>query len=178
VNYNIRCLIMIFISTPLLAWGIEDKPPVPFRDGSGAIIGEAKLVDSKQGVKVSLDLKGMKPGTYAMHIHENGKCEGPKFESAGSHLNPNGKEHGLHNPKGAHLGDLPNITIPTTGNLSQNITIKKVTLKKGAANSLQRPQGTSFVIHAKPDDGMTDPSGNAGDRLYCAVIFEPQPMNN
>jgi len=30
--------------------------------------------------------------------------------------------------------------------------------------------GTALVIHAKPDDMKTDPSGNAGDRIACGVI--------
>ena len=30
--------------------------------------------------------------------------------------------------------------------------------------------GTALVIHAKPDDMMTDPSGNAGDRVACGIV--------
>jgi Cu/Zn superoxide dismutase len=30
--------------------------------------------------------------------------------------------------------------------------------------------GTALVIHAKPDDKKTDPSGSAGDRVACGVI--------
>jgi Cu-Zn family superoxide dismutase len=30
-----------------------------------------------------------------------------------------------------------------------------------------------LVIHAKADDMMTDPTGNAGDRIACGVIVAP-----
>ena len=30
--------------------------------------------------------------------------------------------------------------------------------------------GTALVVHAKADDGKTDPSGNSGDRIACGVI--------
>jgi len=38
------------------------------------------------------------------------------------------------------------------------------------ANSLFHEGGTALVIHAKPDDLMSDPSGNSGDRIACGVI--------
>jgi Cu-Zn family superoxide dismutase len=30
--------------------------------------------------------------------------------------------------------------------------------------------GTALVVHAKPDDGMTDPAGNSGDRIACGIV--------
>jgi Cu-Zn family superoxide dismutase len=30
--------------------------------------------------------------------------------------------------------------------------------------------GTAIVIHAGPDDEMTDPSGNSGGRVVCGVV--------
>ena len=30
--------------------------------------------------------------------------------------------------------------------------------------------GTALVIHAKADDYKTDPSGDSGDRIACAVV--------
>jgi Cu-Zn family superoxide dismutase len=34
--------------------------------------------------------------------------------------------------------------------------------------------GTAMVIHAKPDDYKTEPSGASGDRIACAVIAAPK----
>lgn len=140
-------------------------------DVSGSSVGTVKLTETKKGVKFDIKLAGAKPGTRAMHIHEFGKCEGPKFESAGSHFNPMDKQHGRKNPKGAHAGDLPNITIKESGSLNYEVVSNKVTLKEGQKNSLSSPKGSALVIHEQPDDDKTNPSGNAGDRIYCAVLF-------
>jgi Cu/Zn superoxide dismutase len=37
--------------------------------------------------------------------------------------------------------------------------------------------GASLVIHASPDDYMTDPSGNSGARIACAKLFLPEREN-
>ena len=39
-----------------------------------------------------------------------------------------------------------------------------------AGGALNDADGTGLVIHAKPDDYKTDPSGNSGDRIACAVL--------
>jgi superoxide dismutase, Cu-Zn family len=38
------------------------------------------------------------------------------------------------------------------------------------SHSLLEPGGTAIVIHAQPDDERSDPSGDSGDRVACAVI--------
>jgi Cu-Zn family superoxide dismutase len=47
-----------------------------------------------------------------------------------------------------------------------------ITLEKGKPNSVFQDGGTALVIHANKDDYMTDPTGNAGDRIACGVISE------
>ncbi|MFM6854576.1 MAG: superoxide dismutase family protein [Sphingopyxis sp.] len=37
--------------------------------------------------------------------------------------------------------------------------------------------GSAIVIHAKSDDQRTDPSGNSGDRIGCAVL-RPAPARD
>jgi Cu-Zn family superoxide dismutase len=141
-----------------------------FIDGTGKVIGHGTLEDTKGGVKVALDLMGVQPGTHGIHLHSVGKCEGPKFETAGGHLNPDHKKHGHQSAEGPHLGDLGNIEVPANGNLKKEVELKNVTLKPGMPNTLMTADGTSMVIHAKADDEKTDPSGAAGDRVYCGVI--------
>ena len=50
-----------------------------------------------------------------------------------------------------------------------------VTLDRGKPNSLFHDGGTSLVIHAGKDDYVSDPAGNAGDRIACGVITAPAP---
>ncbi len=141
-------------------------------NAQGQKVGEATLTETPQGVKIALKVQNLPPGVHAFHIHEKGMCTGPDFTSAGGHFNPFGKQHGMKNPMGHHAGDLPNLTVGADGQGSIEFTDAEVTLKEGVKNSLFQPGGTSLVIHANPDDEMTDPAGNAGARLACGAIIK------
>lgn len=143
-------------------------------DATGKKVGLVKVTEDQQGLKLALELKGAQPGVHGMHFHQKGKCEGPDFKSAGDHFNPTGKQHGTQNPNGPHLGDLPNLTIPQNGELKTEILVAGLTMGQKTNQSIVTKDGTALVIHAKADDGKTDPSGNSGDRIYCAVVSKPQ----
>jgi len=138
------------------------------------IIGKAVLTETKKGVQITLDASKLPPGSHGFHIHEKGVCDPEKqFESAGAHFNPFGKKHGTLNPEGPHAGDLPNIIVANDGSVNQQIAAPLVTLKENERHSLIQPEGTALIIHEKPDDYKTDPAGNAGKRIACAVIKKP-----
>ena len=97
-------------------------------------------------------------------------CTPPDFESAGAHFNPTHKQHGFENPKGFHLGDLPNIEVDAEGKVTAVLTTNEFTLKPNVENSLLDSDGSALVIHKDADDYKTDPSGNSGPRIACAAI--------
>jgi Cu-Zn family superoxide dismutase len=157
-----------------LVLGCGQSPPATAKstlvNTQGQKVGEATLTETAQGVKIVVQIENLPPGDHAFHIHEKGVCAAPDFASAGGHFNPTGKHHGMKNPAGPHAGDLPNITVGADGKAKVDTVAKSVTLKEGEKNSLFQAGGTSLVIHAGPDDNVTDPAGNAGARIACGVI--------
>ncbi len=138
-------------------------------NAQGDKIGAAKLTETRTGVKIALNVSKLPKGVHGFHIHAVGKCDTPDFKTAGGHFNPEGKKHGLKNPDGPHAGDMQNITVSAKGTARTTITDPRVTLGEGK-NSLFQSDGTAIVIHEKADDEMTDPAGNAGNRIACGVI--------
>ncbi len=161
----------LIFSALILGCG-ESAPPTAkavLVNDQGQKVGEATLTETPQGVKISLKVENLPPGAHAFHIHEKSACAVPGFQSAGGHFNPFGKKHGSKNPEGPHAGDLPDITVGQDGKGALETTATLVTLKPGK-NSLFQEGGTSLVLHANPDDNMTDPAGNAGARIACGPI--------
>ena len=159
-------LLAAAVSTPAIAAG--EMANAQLKDSSGKSIGDVDLMQTPAGVLIKLQIKGLPPGERAFHIHAVGKCEAP-FESAGPHFNPGNHKHGMMAGQG-HAGDMPNLHVPQSGELSVEVMNAAVTLEKGKPNSLFDNDGSALVIHAKADDYKSDPAGNAGDRVACGVI--------
>lgn len=141
---------------------------MPLVDATGRTVGTVVAWDSAGGIGLRINASGLPHGIHGIHVHETGICQGPDFKSAGSHWNPAGRKHGLSNPAGPHGGDLPNVTVAANGVLQTILTIPNASLAPGGA--LLDRDGAALVIHAGPDDNMTDPSGNSGARIACAVL--------
>jgi Cu-Zn family superoxide dismutase len=137
----------------------------PLISASGDTIGAVQVQQKSGFVALHLSASGLPPGLHGLHLHAAGLCEAPDFKSAGGHFNPLGKMHGRLNPTGAHAGDLPNLEVSPAGSAKVDLVVTTTTLA-----DLLNTSGAALVIHAAPDDEKTDPTGNSGARIACAVL--------
>ena len=125
------------------------------------IKGTIYFKETKQGVIVTAKIQNLpntKNAIFGLHIHEGESCTGntqDEFANAQSHYNPNNTMHPQHS------GDLP----PLFGNngyaymsvLTNRFNIKDII-------------GKVIIIHDKPDDFTSQPSGNSGEKIACGKI--------
>lgn len=139
------------------------------RNAENQVVARARVSPTAEGARVQVESTGLRPGTYAVHVHTIGRCDGPDFTSAGGHWNPTGRQHGTENPQGSHLGDLPNLTVGAdgSGSISQVIAGAQVA---GGEPAMLDTDGAAVLVHASPDDNRSDPAGNAGARIACGVL--------
>ena len=149
-------------------------------DAEGNRVGTVEFTTVEDGVQIQTLIEGFDAavtdevrGEHGFHIHETGECTAPDFSSAGGHFNPTAAQHGLLQPDGPHAGDLPNIWIEADGSADHTVTTNLITLEEGD-RSLFDSDGSAILIHSGPDDYLTDPAGDSGDRLACGVIRRNQ----
>lgn len=136
-------------------------------------IGTAVLTEGPSGVLMRIELKGLTPGWHGMHFHAKGDCSDPKFMNSGGHIQMAGMKapHGLLNPGGPDYGDLPNLYVNADGAAKAEVFAPRVSLKGADGRAtLLNADGSALVIHANPDDQLSQPIGGAGPRVACAVI--------
>lgn len=134
----------------------------------GKETGRAALTQGKNGVLIEMEVTNLPPGKWvAFHVHETGKCDAAhSHESAGKHFNPGDTEHGFLATNGPHAGDMPNQYVGADGILRAQVFNSMVVLD-GEENGIR---GRALMIHGKSDDNRSQPAGDAGERLACAVI--------
>jgi Cu-Zn family superoxide dismutase len=137
--------------------------------GDGSSRGTASVTEAADGLHVLVKGTGLTPGMHAVHVHMTGTCTAPDFASAGGHWNPTGRKHGMDNPAGAHMGDMPNMTVGSDGTGGIEYVIAGGMISGGTMPLLDA-DGAAVVIHAQADDNMSDPAGNAGGRIACGVL--------
>lgn len=167
---------LIIVSSALLAGCAAIEPqggaPVALVNSSGQSVGAVRAWQTAGGVSFRIDATGLPHGIHGLHVHAVGRCDPPDFASAGPHWNPAARKHGMNNPAGPHAGDLPNVEVAANGVLGTTVTLPGATLVGGggATGSLIDADGAALVLHGQADDYVTDPSGNSGPRIACAVL--------
>lgn len=135
-------------------------------------IGQLTLKETPTGVIVNIQASGIPEGWHGVHFHVKADCSDPAFKNSGGHINDEGHEHGLKNPNGPDNADLPNIYADANGNVNVELITTRIALIPnipGRANLLDE-DGSALVIHANPDDQITQPIGGAGPRIACSPI--------
>ena len=124
----------------------------------------------EHGVRVAGEVRGLVPGSeHGFHIHEKGDC-GNNGDASGGHFNPSGGTHGKFAAAGSHAGELPSLVADSNGVARFSVEDHSISMMDGMANNVV---GRSLIVHRDRDDFTTQPSGNSGPRIACAVIGKP-----
>ncbi len=130
-----------------------------------SISGTVRFYQTGKGVIVLAEISGLPHSdlpchdrVFGFHIHQGSNCGGnmdDPFADAMSHYDPHGCEHPHH------AGDLPplfeNSGLALFLFLTQRFSVDEVI-------------GRTVIIHDRPDDFTTQPSGSSGTKIACGVI--------
>ncbi|QDK32077.1 superoxide dismutase family protein [Sphingomonas sp. IC081] len=172
-------LVLALGASLLAAPGFAADAPLPVLraevvGADGTPLGTVSVQQTPAGVLVTTDLKGLPEGDHGFHFHEKGLCDAAgKFASAGGHFTAGDPVHGLMSMGGPHGGDMPNQHVGPDGVLKVQVLNTGVTIAPGS-KSIVDADGTALVIHANADDYTSQPAGNAGGRIACAVLSAPK----
>ncbi len=129
------------------------------------ISGKVRFYQTSAGVIVWAEVNGLPCSEgpchgqiFGFHIHEGSACDGSMddpFANAMAHYDPSGCEH----PR--HAGDLP----PLFGN--HGCALSLFLTNRFSVNEVM---GRTILIHSRPDDFTTQPSGSSGIKIACGVI--------
>ena len=129
--------------------------------------GAVSFIQMDGRVRVSGTVTGLKPGTeHGFHIHEAGDCSSGDGMSTKGHFNPQGKPHAHFGTPERHAGDMPALKADANGRAEFSADLDVITVAPGPTSVV----GRGLIVHAAPDDYRTQPTGNAGARIACAVI--------
>jgi Cu-Zn family superoxide dismutase len=129
--------------------------------------GEVTFEQVGDKVRVVAQIIGLQPNQeHGFHVHEAGDCSSGDGMSAKGHFNPQNKPHGHYSTTARHAGDMPNLKADAQGRAKLNVELDTISVKPGPNSVI----GRGLIVHAQPDDYKSQPVGNAGARLACAVI--------
>lgn len=173
-----RRLALVAVLASVASAACATTPVPPDAEGvlkapDGRTVGTVTLKQGPRGVLVTAEVNGLTPGWHGAHFHAVGRCDDPKFQNSGGHVNhaTEKKPHGLLHPQGPDFGDLTNIWVGADGRGGAQWHTPLVSISGANERpALLDADGSALVIHANADDHKTQPIGGAGDRVACAVI--------
>ena len=171
----------LFIALVFLCVGVfaaqaqtpEEKSSTPLKaiavlhpTAGNKVSGTVTFTEVADGVQIRAEINGLTPGNRGFHVHEFGDCSAPDASSAGAHFNPTAKPHAGPDAPERHVGDMGNVQADASGKAKLEYVDHQISL----TNDQRSVIGRSVVVHAKPDDLKTQPSGDSGARVACGVI--------
>ena len=133
-----------------------------------AVSGSVHFLQRLDTVVVSGEVSGLAPNAeHGFHIHEKGDCSSGDGMSTGGHHNPFGRPHAAHGDGAHHTGDLPSLKADASGVARFSFETERLTVGSGRGDDVV---SRGLIVHRDPDDFKTQPTGNSGPRLACAVI--------
>ena len=164
---------LIVIACATLLGACASSPPAPRATANlqsttgNTTSGSVSFVQAGSKVLISGEVRGLKPNAeHGFHVHEKGDCSSGDGMSTGGHFNPTGAPHGSHGAGAHHAGDLPSLKADASGVARFSFESAMIAVGSGVTNVV----GKGLIVHRDPDDYKTQPTGNAGPRLACAVI--------
>ena len=125
---------------------------------NGSVFGKADFFQMPKGVLIKIHVHGLPlenvTDFFALHIHEGNSCDNG-FSKTGGHYNPLNMSH----PR--HSGDLPPL-LSNGGEAYMTVLTNRFTLDEVT--------GKAIVIHSDSDDFYSQPAGNPGIKIACAII--------
>ncbi|MEO7392047.1 MAG: superoxide dismutase family protein [Ramlibacter sp.] len=134
-----------------------------------ATSGTVQFTQVGSVVVVEGEVRGLKANAqHGFHVHEKGDCSSGDGMSTGGHFNPGSQQHGNAAAAMHHAGDLRSLQADASGVARFKFEANAISVGSGAANIV----GKGLIVHRDADDYTTQPTGNAGPRLACAVIVK------
>jgi Cu-Zn family superoxide dismutase len=148
-------------SCPRITHAVAVVYPTKNNTASGVV----KFTEQAGGLHIEANISGLTPGKHGFHVHEFGNCACDDAVCAGGHFNPTGKKHGGPDDTERHVGDFGNLVADEQGNAMCDYIDHDAQL-----NGPDSIIGRGIIIHADPDDLVSQPTGNAGARVGCGVV--------
>mmetsp|Transcript_15677 Transcript_15677/g.17431 ORF Transcript_15677/g.17431 Transcript_15677/m.17431 type:complete len:448 (-) Transcript_15677:9-1352(-) len=137
--------------------------------------GYVFFTQTSNGVEVIARVAGLRTSQLrGFHIHAYGDESSLDGTATGGHFNPLGVPHRAP-PQPGHAGDLGNINYKDAYGYSWYYGVFDGTFNMTGMASIF---GRGMIVHAAPDDGCSQPTGNAGPRYSQCVIGLRNPSTD